>query len=75
MPAHAPPRATDAAGFRAEVEANARLIAAAPDLLAALKRIRDTKVFLGAIAKGMMDEAIAAAEGQDTNKRGKEVTA
>jgi hypothetical protein len=44
--------------------ANARLIAAAPELLAALKRVKDTGVFFGAIPQGMVDAAIAKAEGQ-----------
>ena len=46
-------------------EANARLIAAAPVMLDALKRIKETRVFLGAIAQGMMDDAIAQAEGEN----------
>ena len=56
-----------------ETEANARLIAAAPDLLAALKRFR-TKVYNAALGSGMdhewateacsvADAAIAKAEG------------
>jgi hypothetical protein len=44
-------------------EANSRLIAAAPEMLEALKRIKETGVFLGAIAREMMDEAIAKATG------------
>jgi hypothetical protein len=46
-----------------EARANAVLMAAAPDLLEALKRIRETNVYVGAIAQQMMDEAIAKAEG------------
>ena len=53
----------DASGY--PVEANARLIAAAPVMLDALKRIKETRVFLGAIAQGMMDDAIAQAEGEN----------
>jgi hypothetical protein len=34
-------------------------------MLAALKRIKETRVFLGAIAQGMMDDAIAYAEGEN----------
>ena len=41
---------------------NVRLIAAAPELLAALKRVKDTGVFLGAIPQEMVDAAIAKAE-------------
>jgi len=44
--------------------ANARLIAAAPELLAALKRVKETGVYLGAIPQEMVDEAIAKAEGK-----------
>jgi sensor histidine kinase regulating citrate/malate metabolism len=44
--------------------ANARLIACAPELLEALKRIKQTGVFVGAIAQEMMDAAIAKAEWQ-----------
>ncbi len=44
--------------------ADARLIACAPELLEALKRIKQTGVFVGAIAQEMMDAAIAKAEGQ-----------
>jgi len=44
--------------------ADARLIAGAPELLEALKRIKQTGVFVGAIAQEMMDAAIAKAEGQ-----------
>jgi hypothetical protein len=43
--------------------ADAHLIAAAPELLEALKRIKETRVFLGAIPQEMMDNAIAKAEG------------
>ena len=45
-------------------EANARLIACAPEMLEALKRIKQTGVFVGAIAQEMMDAAIARAEGE-----------
>ena len=34
------------------------------ELLKALKRVKDTGVFLGAIPQGMVDEAIAKAEGK-----------
>lgn len=44
--------------------ADARLIACAPELLEALKRIKQTGVFVGAIAQEMMDTVIAKAEGQ-----------
>lgn len=47
-----------------EREANARLIACAPELLEALKRIKQTGVFVGAIAQEMMDAAIAKATGE-----------
>jgi hypothetical protein len=46
------------------VEANARLIAAAPDLLEALERVKATGVFLGAIPQEMVDAAIAKAKGE-----------
>lgn len=44
-------------------EALIRMTAAAPDMLEALKRIRETNVYVGAIAQQMVDEAIAKAEG------------
>ncbi len=46
-----------------ELEQVTRFIAAAPDMLKALKRIKETGVFLGAIAQEMMESAIAKAEG------------
>jgi len=46
-------------------EANAHLIAAAPDLLEALERVKATGVFLGAIPQGMVDAAIAKAKGEN----------
>jgi hypothetical protein len=46
--------------------ADARLIACAPELLEALKRIKQTGVFVGAIAQEMMDAAIAKARGAKT---------
>lgn len=46
-------------------KANSRLIAAAPDLLEALKRVRETRAYVGAIAREMMDAAIAKAEGRE----------
>jgi len=46
------------------VEANARLIAAAPELLEALERVKATGVFLGAIPQEMVDAAIAKAKGE-----------
>ena len=45
--------------------ANAKLIAAAPDMLAALERIRDSGVWIGLIPHEMMEEAIAKARGCD----------
>ena len=45
-------------------DANARLIAAAPDLLEALERVKATGVFLGAIPQEMVDAAIAKAKGE-----------
>jgi hypothetical protein len=47
-----------------DTEANARIIAAAPDLLEALQRIKETGAFVGAIAQEMMDAAIAKATGE-----------
>jgi len=47
-----------------ECEANAHLIAAAPELLEALERVKATGVFLGAIPQEMMDAAIAKAKGE-----------
>jgi hypothetical protein len=44
---------------------DAYLIAAAPDLLEALKRIKETGVYVGAIAQEMMDSAIKKAEGTE----------
>jgi ABC-type transporter Mla subunit MlaD len=41
-----------------------RLVAVNQELLEALKRIKQTGVFVGAIAQEMMDAAIAKAEGQ-----------
>ena len=46
-----------------EAEANQRLMIAAPEMLEALKRIKETGVFLGAVAQEMMESAIAKAEG------------
>ena len=45
--------------------ANAHLIAAAPEMLAALQRVLEPQVFLGAIADSMVHAAIAKAEGLD----------
>jgi hypothetical protein len=45
-------------------EANAHLIAAAPELLEALERVKATGVFLGAIPQQMVDAAIAKAKGE-----------
>ena len=45
-------------------EANAHLIAAAPELLEALERVKATGVFLGAIPQEMVDAAIAKAKGE-----------
>ena len=47
-----------------EAKANARLIAAAPEMLEALERVKATGVFLGAIPQGMVDAAIAKAKGE-----------
>ena len=47
-----------------EAEANADLIAAAPELLEALERVKATGVFLGAIPQEMVDAAIAKAKGE-----------
>lgn len=41
-----------------------RLVAENAELLEALKRIKQTGVFVGAIAQEMMDAAIAKAEGE-----------
>ena len=38
-----------------------RLYAVNAELLEALKRVKETRVFIGAIAQGMMDNAIARA--------------
>ena len=48
---------------REQREADARLIAAAPEMLEALERVKATGVFLGAIPQGMVDAAIAKAKG------------
>ena len=47
-----------------EAEANAALIAAAPELLAALKRIRDAEILTGETARQIAIAAIAKAEGR-----------
>lgn len=49
----------EAAAAKAEMERRAALY---PELLEALKRIKQTGVFVGAIAQEMMDAAIAKAE-------------
>ena len=46
-----------------EAEANQRLMIAAPEMLEVLKRIKETGVFLGAVAQEMMESTIAKAEG------------
>jgi hypothetical protein len=48
------------------VDAVRRLHAVNAELLEALKRIKETRVFVGAIAQEMMDAAIARAEGEKT---------
>ena len=45
-------------------EANAHLIAAAPDMLEALERVLETKAHIGAIAHTMVKMAIAKAKGE-----------
>jgi hypothetical protein len=52
--------------------ADMRLIAAAPELLEALERVKATGVFLGAIPQEMVDAAIAKAKG-DSSIRGTSV--
>lgn len=59
--------AEDLAAFRAEIEANARLIAAAPDMLAALERIADPAPGVKRLppwAVGIARAAIAKARGE-----------
>jgi hypothetical protein len=46
------------------VPEDARLVAAAPELLEALQRVKETGVFVGAIAQEMIDAAIAKAVGE-----------
>jgi hypothetical protein len=51
----------DARGFAAEAAELRRLHSLNAELLEALKRVKETRVFIGAIAQGMMDNAIARA--------------
>lgn len=64
MPKKAYPDASEAdyAAFNTECEANACLIAAAPELLAALKVVRE-KSYLPTHCAAVIDAAIAKAEG------------
>lgn len=56
-------------GYEIQIEdlrlAHAELRERNAELLEALKRIKETRVFVGAIAQEMMDAAIARAEGDD----------
>ena len=46
-------------------EEDARLIAAAPDLLEALERVKETGVYFGAVPHDMVNAALAKAKGEE----------
>lgn len=55
-----------------EANANARLIAAAPEMLDALKWVRDNCTGLPAVARAIAEKAITKAEGRSQKNPGRE---